>query len=272
MRNLSILQNFRATQLRLTPFPHFIIDNALPEDLYKNLEREYPFETQLRGYSGFGNNLRYQMSAVDGLRENRLSPLWKEFVSYHTSRDFYCEVLTAFGESIKTIYPQITLDLQRGVRFLDDQADVWIDCQPGINSPVSRVNSVKGPHLDHPSEIFAGLLYFRHPEDDSTGGDLEIFEYKKRPFKFHGQRFIEAKFVRKIGSVPYKRNHFFMFLNTLDSVHGVSPRSKTIYTRRLVNFIGEVGHGDVLFNIPTQSSLFGRGMRLLSRKLGEIIK
>jgi hypothetical protein len=48
-----------------------------------------------------------------------------------------------------------------------------MDCQVGMNSPVSRKSSVRGPHHDTPGEVYAGLLYFRDAKDKSTGGDLQ---------------------------------------------------------------------------------------------------
>ena len=47
--------------------------------------------------------------------------------------------------------------------------------QVGINTPVTRdgPSAVRGPHYDRLSELFAGLLYFRHPDDTSSGGDLQ---------------------------------------------------------------------------------------------------
>jgi hypothetical protein len=39
--------------------------------------------------------------------------------------------------------------------------------------------------------------------------------------------------------VPYKRNVLAMFINSYTSIHAVSPRSVTPFSRRLVNVIGQ---------------------------------
>eukprot|EP00976_Prorocentrum_cordatum_P081574 1184462-Prorocentrum_minimum.AAC.5 len=45
--------------------------------------------------------------------------------------------------------------------------------QIAMNSPVTKeVDSVRGPHVDDINELWAGLLYLRKPEDNSTGGEL----------------------------------------------------------------------------------------------------
>ena len=40
--NLSLLQNFKANNFFLDPFPHIVIENALPEKLYNELNDTYP--------------------------------------------------------------------------------------------------------------------------------------------------------------------------------------------------------------------------------------
>ena len=44
----------------------------------------------------------------------------------------------------------------------------------------------------------------------------------------------------KLADVPYGKNLFVMFINSKKSIHGVSPRSKTKRSRRLINIIGEM--------------------------------
>lgn len=257
----SILKNAKAGDVIQSPFPYLVLDGVLDPDLYKALENEYPFEYRIDGYSGFTNNTRYQISAVDGLRGNRLTPLWQEFVKYHITQDFFDEVATLFAPAIKKYYPNLKVE-KIGTRFIDKDADMVMDCQPGINSPVKEVSSVKGPHLDHQAEFFAGLLYFRHPDDDSTGGELEIYRQKKTGARYHGARFIDQSYVEKVATISYTPNRLILFLNTIDSIHGVSPRSKTNFTRRLVSFAGEVGSGS-LFDIPLKHSILQDGKRIL---------
>jgi hypothetical protein len=44
-----------------------------------------------------------------------------------------------------------------------------------MNAPVKTKSAVRGPHVDGPAEMWAGLLYFRHAADEtSQGGDLQV--------------------------------------------------------------------------------------------------
>ena len=47
-----------------------------------------------------------------------------------------------------------------------------------VNTPATAPKSVRGAHTDNARKAYVGLLYFRLPEDESTGGDLEIFRWK----------------------------------------------------------------------------------------------
>lgn len=267
----SILSKFKASDLKADPFPYLVIKQAIEPEVYERLVAEYPFESEIRGYSGFGNNMRYQISASEGLRENRLSPLWREFVHRHTRQEFYLEVRKIFKDAIQKFYPNLSANPKTGVRFLDPHAEFFLDCQPGINSPVVMESSVKGPHLDHPSELFAGLLYLRDPNDKSEGGSLDVYRLKKTNPVFAERRFINPAWVEKAASIPYEANTFVLFLNTPISIHGVTDRTATTFTRRLCNFVGEMPTTNPLFDIEyKRKSFFKAASRRLGRKLLEL--
>ena len=140
-----------------------------------------------------------------------------------------------------------------GVRRQSDKSDACelaLDCQIGINSPVTiEGTSVIGPHLDNPTELFAGLFYVRHPEDHAVGGDLVAYAWKHAERRvFYKKRYIDASLVEARETIPYGPNRFFWFLNSADAVHGVTIRQRSQAPRRLVNIIAEV--------YPTAPTLF----------------
>ena len=76
----------------LNPFPHVIIKDALPVILADQLTSEFPihaFDTSM-------NNKRKDISAIKVKNTENISTLWKEFIYYHSSHDFYKEVLQIF--------------------------------------------------------------------------------------------------------------------------------------------------------------------------------
>jgi len=254
--DLSILQNVAAADVQSDPYPHLVLQNALPEELYNALSESYPGADKIVSPTEMGNNKRYQISAHVGLTSPDLTPLWQEFMRFHVSQAFWNEVIVLFGDQIRALYPWLESAVGRsldqmsvGVRNVHPERDVVLDCQPGINSPVTRQTSVRGPHLDNPKELFGALLYLREEHDDSTGGDLEIYRYRKTRGMFYGKAEISHRQTERVATVRYQRNTLVFFLNSYHSLHGVTPRSVTSHCRRLVNFIGE------LYNLE-QKTLF----------------
>ncbi len=260
MGKISILQNFRSSLLQTEPFTFFSIDSALPDSLYEELSRTYPSIETIFDYSyrkkdkEMAQNARYDLSSAE-VYETPDLPIgaWRDFVYYHTSQEFLDEVLDKLGESIRATYPALMAAMERkapggkpraGVRRHSDRAgecELALDCQIGINSPVTtQGTSVIGPHLDNPTELYGGLFYLRHPEDVASDGDLIVYEWMDRPKRsFVEKRYIDPFHAIERGTVPYGPNRFAWFLNTVEAVHGVTVRQRSPLPRRLCNIIAE---------------------------------
>lgn len=247
--NCSIVQNI--TGITEDPYPHVVACPALPDDLYAELAATRPSPESLLAGRVAGNNLRYDVSARHLLERSDLSPVWREFISYHVSRQFWLDVVRLFGNSIKQLYPQLEAavgqPLERwscggrhgrgGIRPTSECALVQMECQIGLNTPVKKFSAVRGPHVDNPVALFGGLLYMREKDDIETeGSDLLIYRKKNSPLRFYGKAEVRPHCVEEIGSVPYVANCFVGFINSIHSVHGVSPRAETSRYRLLVNF------------------------------------
>lgn len=267
---LSVLQNFHKGQLKKSPFPYLVIENALPDAIYAELSGSFPAEGFIfenhRGKQTdeeYRGNTRYDLPAADIKKNPDLDlGLWREFSEYHTSQEFLDEFLAKLGDVIVETHPHIIEAMQKkspvdkpraGVRFSNDgkdQSEIALDCQIAINSPPTMpMTSVRSAHLDNPVELFAGLLYLRHADDRSKGGDLEICTWKTPQRKRIGPaRIIDADDVIVKDCVPYGPNKLALFINSIESIHGVTSREVSDKPRRLVNIIGEV--------YPTQKKVF----------------
>ena len=241
---ISVLQNADRGQFRLAPFPHFVLQGALPRHLYQELDKTRP------PIEAKGSNIRKDIHAAQALLRTDLPSVWRWFIEFHTSQAFWGEVLTIFGPTIRYTYPFLEWDkplrqYTTGVRFRD-QADVFMECQPGINTPVERPSRVRGPHLDNPVELVAGMLYMK-ASDEPQGGDLEVCQTVRAP-QFYGKAEIYDKCVETVGVVPYRANTLVMFMNSPVSIHSVTERPVTTTTRKLVNFAMELPFP--LFEVP----------------------
>jgi len=283
-KNLSILQNFRPSLVVREPFPHFVIDGALPADVYDALDRQYPSpelifanQSRHRPEKQMLSNRRYDISAgtVHSKPELDLG-LWRDFVLYHSSQEFLDEVLDKLGDFVALRHDWLLPKLhakapggkpRAGVRRHSDDAascEVALDCQVGMNSPVKEPSAVKGLHLDTNIELFAGLFYVRDASDDTAGGDLQIYRWKSGTPSFYEKRNVRPEHAELAGVVPYAANRFALLLNDIDAIHGVSPRTVTVHPRRLVNIIAEV--------YPTVERLFDeRPYREKTSVLGKLL-
>ncbi len=242
-------------QIITEPFPHLIIHQAIDENLSRQLIKEFPaIHTIAKGVS-FQSNERFSYTAIDALKDSDVSPVWKKFVLSHISQMFLDQVVNLFADCIKKLYPHFedkiypANQLKAGIREKDTffTSDVLLDAQICVNTPViNQPSSVRRGHVDLPDKLFAGLFYLRDADDNSTGGDLEIYRYRNQRGGFKGQ-FIEDKYIELVKTIKYESNVLVLFLNSVDSIHAVSERSVTNFPRCFFNLVGEVNHQ--LFNL-----------------------
>lgn len=231
----SILGNSLPSEIKLYPFPHLVIKNCLPDDLYQTLCDEFPEEEILKKASG--ENKRFDLHVCES--QGRVSPTWQSFINTHTSLAFWLDVVRIFGDVTRFVYPQLEVNLGRMKEWYTarrgiDRGTINLECQPGVNTPQTTFGSVRGPHLDNPVELFAAMLYMGEGE-----GDLELYRPIRNPV-YHGKLELDPDCVEKVDEVKYEPNTLVAFINTITSIHGVSPRQPTDKCRRLCNFAGEV--------------------------------
>jgi hypothetical protein len=254
MREYSILGRVTRADVRRDPYPHVVIDNCLPADLYEELARTYPADStilQLGSAAGKRPDRPNSRQDIDArrilARPECFTETWRTFVEYHISNTFFQEFLQLMGPQIAAIYPQLEQRLgcplpKLTTGVLGDAASrgsqLLLDCHVGINTPSSRLSSVRRVHTDAPDELFAALVYFRRDEDTVTGGDLEIFRWKdKRKHLFVASEVDESD-TERVHTVAYRANTAVIFINSECALHAVSKRGPALASRRLVNIMG----------------------------------
>ncbi len=242
---LSVLQNIKNIQFRSKPYPYFIIDNALPWDLYNRLNDTFPNFQKIisnnKGVNEFIENTAYRLNAAQSLDDKEISKEWKDFILYHTSHEFTDELFEIFKKSIKEIYQvdkdQLPNKKNIGVRFKGNHF-FNTDCQFVINTPTNGETKVIEPHLDNPKEFYAGLFYMKERGDTSEGGNLTTHQFIGNP-SFYGKSRVREENVKLVEEIEYKENRLAVFLNSPYSIHGVTKRSRTNTYRKYMNIIGE---------------------------------
>jgi hypothetical protein len=271
---ISVLGKAGKDDIRTEPFPHLVVRDALPRDLFEELIGSFPSTEEIAGSRPLASNKLIIMAARQVAENIAISDTWQKYFDYHTSRAFYLDAIALWREFIAEAYPDIeailgkslldaTTDTRHsgeGENPANQAQDIQLDCQFGINCPVDTPSSVRGPHIDSANKLFAGLLYFRDRDDDSTGGDLEMYRYRDPRLHYRPGTAVDRDIfvgmsarklsrvprhdVERISSIPYQANVFVMWLNTPYVLHGVSPRQPTPWTRRYTNLLGECYGGD----------------------------
>lgn len=241
-----MLESVRREEVISEPYAHYSRQNAVPVEVYRQLEAEFPsLETILNGRAEPGSNIAVRLTVKQVLGDRRISPLWREFFEYHTSQDYWNHVTRLFGDHLRREFPD--LEAKIGRRFEDwrvmprgfaGEADIRLDCQFVMNTPVRQVTSVKTPHVDLCDKIFSALFYFRDPRDNVSGGDFDIYRWRREP-RFIKHRSMDRD-VELVKTLKYASNSYACFVNSAKAIHGVSPRGITDIPRRYINFIAEL--------------------------------
>jgi hypothetical protein len=240
-----LLSNLQPGDILDAPYAHYATANVVPAEVYAALEADFPKLDMILNGRDAGGNQAVRMTVKQVLNDRRISPLWHEFFEYHTSGDYWRDVVRLFGDRFRRAFPN--LEERVGRRYEDwrvvprgfgGEADIHLDCQFVMNTPVTEVSSVKPAHVDLCDKIFSALFYFRQAGDNTPGGDFEIYRWRRNP-RFIKHRSL-GRDVEMVKIVKYEANSYACFLNSEQAVHGVSPRGITNVPRRYINFIAEL--------------------------------
>jgi hypothetical protein len=245
MVELNILGGVSAQDCTLRPFPHLARRPALPSVLYQQLATEFPSAgTIVRDRIDTVGNASARLPAHRVRGNNDVSETWRDFFAFHTSQAYWREIVRVFGPQLRASYPAMEATVGRpleewrtGLRRIEDDADIRLDCQFVINTPAKRASSVKTAHVDKGNTILSMLWYFRDPADVSEGGNLELYSWKYKPRVLHPRRTILPSDIERSATIRYEPNMLVGFVNSINAVHGVTVRSPSSLPRRYINFV-----------------------------------
>jgi hypothetical protein len=237
--------------------PYIIIDDALPAEYYRDLERSFPDDAEVAVREAVGARNVHRRSAREVIDDERIPAIWRDFFAYHCSPAFFAEVRTFWAEEIARFHATIPgnfgkplaeftvglRDTGKAAAEANKRYDIVLDCQFSINVSQDKTNPVRGPHLDSPYKLYAGLFYMRAAGDQSEGGDLEFCRLKSGRYPRPKPGKIDPRDVELVERIAYGANTLVLFLNTPVSVHGVTPRTVSPLPRRYINLLGECYRG-----------------------------
>ena len=110
----TILSGVTKKDVTTHPFPHIVIENALPEDMASQLLDGFPDAMHLgQGKQGLTkggkmpNNVKIRYYSKDLLKDPIIPELHKEFARKHSSLSFFNDFWKVFEDEIIKYYPQL---------------------------------------------------------------------------------------------------------------------------------------------------------------------
>ena len=253
----TVLEDITPSHVTHHPFPHLVIHNALPQEYYQALAQTFPdmeaikqalqhactvdqdtkpLKRSLRHLKR--SNRRVNLPSKHVVDNAALAQVWRDFINAHSDQAFVQQLMWVFSEAIAEHFPGLmNADIAVGRRGTEMAADFWVDALTAVNTPFRRKGEITGPHTDHPNKLFIGLYYFKQPQD-TAGGNLLLYK-RLTPVTEENLKWPKPKTVEPVYKVDYEANSLVILLNTPQAVHGVTPRDKTPFERRFVNFIVE---------------------------------
>ena len=130
-----------------TPDPHVVIENALPQDLYNRLAKDFPVKAMQEKLPLIeGHTYRYLANDVLNKKTIPVSIEWKTFFETHTSQTYYEKVLDIFKNDMPYSKNQIRTAIQ--VRGVDETTgDMVTDTQFVVHNPITT-GTTRTTHID----------------------------------------------------------------------------------------------------------------------------
>jgi len=137
--------------------------------------------------------------------------------------------------------------MRAGLRKFDGfwNKDILTDALISWNTPVTTASSVRTTHIDNGDKLYSGLFYMR-PADYNAIGDLTISRFKesyKTPDERHALfdgPYVDDSHVDHLKTVHYDKNSAVLFINSLESLHGVTVRQPSDQSRLFMNLVGDI--------------------------------
>ena len=231
------------------PFPHLIVDNALPRALADELAATFPSRPSFTRWKPYTSNQKFLRFAPDVLSDDAIGPAWKTYFA-DLERTVLPECLRLFGAHLLAVYPDFESRFAplHALRTTPHSPtgpgpEVFVDSMLLMHTPVTgRASVERGPHIKIAQHVVLGYLTLRAPGDDSAGGDFVL--YAPRPgaaLRFHERQTTDEQCLETRRIVPRRHNSLFLFLNSGRSIQAVSARPVTPYPVIAHHFALRVG-------------------------------
>lgn len=224
-----VIQRVKQSEARLDAFPHFTIDDFLPEAVFARLQSDLPpfDDLLLMSQAGMSSVRQYDRRAMLPFAEvagRRYPETWTAIAQALDSDELEITLTQAFAPWIT---PEMAEQLKRPVR-----REVRVHCD--------RAGSYLLPHTDAPSMFIVSFCYVHSAQDNHPTLDTVLYEPidpVRRLEQLQGREYAheDLELHRPIGRIKFRPNRLFTFLRTSTSFHGLEATDETAAPRYLIS-------------------------------------
>ena len=151
------------------PYPHLVVENALPQELIDTLLSAMPPQDVFTCGRPPGSNVRFALPSAIALEDSRASETWKTALRTcnaglasllaHFVRRLGGHLLRTFPEFAAHIAPLEDMRAVPRAQPARRRNEIGMDAQMVINTPaLEGGTSVRGAHLDQPDKLIPAAL------------------------------------------------------------------------------------------------------------------
>ena len=229
-----IEKKFAAANLERLPFPHLIIENFFPDDVFRTILESNLFKA---------NEGKEWFTQRDSPRRTP-TPYWaRSQINFHMDDPYEATpAQRAFWDEIKAVFlsdhwfDQLVLDKFREyfvLRFgeLVDAPDFFEYFRRELFIQQHKPGYSIGPHTDIPTRVFTCIFSFAdRPGFEQFGTELCAHQDPRVRCWGNNHYAPDGFVVRKVA--PYTPNNFFLFFKTRQSFHSVRAIDETVPNKR----------------------------------------
>ncbi len=207
----------RSTKTIYQPFPHLIVENIFPEELYKCTQKYFPDPSEMHSISEDSSRVKkdsYKRRNIFHFNIQNLQKLsepkkvfWASLYQHVSSYGFIEEFLRKFEPWIANNLSEIS-DQYNRIHLISDAMLVN-----------DQSNYQLGPHTDLPTRLLSILIYL--PSFDQPSIGTSLYQPIDPQFNCRTGKHYRSKGFTEVKKIPFKPNTLLAFPRTNQSFHGV---------------------------------------------------